>query len=457
MATDIRLVSSIETLYLVNSTGVPVAGGSPTAAATTPFMLELDWTPQAPPQIYTMIGGQPFGVGSRPLYRGYDNVKEAFTLTIVASSANNAADLLQRIRRAASTSLLTFPPFLQIQPNGASNAIGFEIYRLDIQEIVNLRSPAEGFTILRAKIEIERHPFGGWTNTASLENVVNNITLTNTCCTGTSHYTAFATGTGDMIYEGGPLNANIQTNGGATTLWAATIKAREIQSSGSLPLAMSTSGTSLLAINFSPTLTNSSASVGPSYNVGTRFRIMARITSPTANLQVRARVFTYNSHLVYQGSWVTPGTATPNLIDLGGYDTSMLVLENSLYVYVYLDYRSSTGAAATGTLTACEIVQYYAFAKGQISTGTTLWYLESYLSPANGAVNRPQLPFAAAQLWPTGSGTSSFSAAGTPPVYIASAYLWVAWLNYSNQQDTTATMTVTANHGPLFKTLRGTS
>ena len=460
MATDIRLVSSVETIYLVNTTGIPVAGGSPTAAATTPFMLEMDWTPTMPAQIMTMIGGQPFGIGSQPLYRGYDNVKESFMLTVAASSANNAADLLQRIRRAASTSLLTFPPYLSFKPSGASNIIAFQVYRLDIQEIVYQRSPAEGISLLRAKIEIERHPFGGWAFGQNGETLVNAITLTNTCGSGSSHVTAFAAGSGDLIYEGSPLNIdNTGSSENMSTLWIASIAQREIQ--GATNVAVSTSDTSSTGTATSTTYTPSitgSASQKPYYNLGPRFRIMARITSATSTLQLRAVVTSTWGRLMYNGSWVTPGTATPTLIDLGSYDMTLPAIEAGNGLVTISIYARSTSGTATCTITAVEVLQYYTFAVLKYATGIVRIFVRSYVQATDGAITRPAVANITPVLFTnTGIGLP-WTSAGTPPSYFVGASLWVAWINTSNVQNTAATISnITALHAPQFKTLRGTT
>jgi hypothetical protein len=49
MASDYRLISADgTTIYLVNSSGTPLAGGSPYAPATTPFGIDSEWAPIAP-------------------------------------------------------------------------------------------------------------------------------------------------------------------------------------------------------------------------------------------------------------------------------------------------------------------------------------------------------------------------------------------------------------------------
>jgi hypothetical protein len=128
MASDYRLISpaTSKTLYLVNSTGMPLAGGSPFAPSTTPFGIRPDWTPDASEPNAAWQGGAPLANGSRLAFVTNANTEETLPLAFQGTSAEGARRAVQLLRRQFAA-LFAGPCLLYARPDGASEPTYFEI------------------------------------------------------------------------------------------------------------------------------------------------------------------------------------------------------------------------------------------------------------------------------------------------------------------------------------------
>src|SRR5262249_27246940 len=93
---------------------------------------------------------------------------------------------------------------LIVTPQGATNIMYAEIYSATVQEDVTWLNPTGGFGEFHATITWTRSPFFGMVSAG--ETLLNGVTFTNTGTGVNNNTQAFATGSGDLIYEGQPLN-----------------------------------------------------------------------------------------------------------------------------------------------------------------------------------------------------------------------------------------------------------
>ena len=105
MPSDYRLISPATgtTLYLVNSSGSPLAGGSPFAPATTPLGIRPDWTPDASEFEAAYQGGAPLANGSRLASFTNGNLEETLPLIFLGATADAARRAAQLLRRQFAT------------------------------------------------------------------------------------------------------------------------------------------------------------------------------------------------------------------------------------------------------------------------------------------------------------------------------------------------------------------
>ena len=89
-------------------------------------------------------------------------------------------------------------------------------------------------------------------------------------------------------------------------------------------------------------------------------RFVARVASPSANLQLQVRV-QWGADTVYTGPWVTGGSTSGAVYDLGFCDWPPSVRRAAYTTGIsYSVYaRSTNGASATGTMTWHAAVDYF--------------------------------------------------------------------------------------------------
>lgn len=457
MALDVRILSGGSTFYLVNSSGTPTAGGAATGAGTTPYSVNAaEWTLSASPRQVIYSGGMPFRVGATPLYVGYENVVETINIGLRGSSADNTISLIRQLRQILNTALFSTPAVLYWQPHGASQPTHFEIYSADVQETGEWNNPAAGFVDVLCRVTWTRS-LGG--RLSSGETLLNAVSFANTGA-GANIQSLGSSGSGELAYDGQPLNitiAPVSTSNEFRRIYLATVASRNYAavSSGGGSTTASTSWTTFYS--------GATWSVAATRNVGLRARAMARLTTTSANAEIRAeaRLAGANTTLWTGRAVGLSGITAPTLLDLGGFSLDMVrpALGITTYPIFFLySVRSTNGSAVNVQMNYEEQLLAYTFAAadnvnagtGGASVGVNGFQAQS------GRVCLPWADPNIVEYSPAyGEPRDILTWAGTPPRYYPGAYLYLGWLTSGLTHSNLATATVTATQAPLYHTLRG--
>lgn len=449
----------------------PYSGsGTPwTAQATTPYEIAMNdvtgqrWTPQIPPQVPILGGGAPLGLGQTVLGTGYNSVTEQVPIQLKGATHNSAVFLLRQLRQILNQASFSVPAVLAVQPNGSTNVTYYEILYGDVQEDPRFINDEAGSGVMRALITWTRTPFGG--NLSTGETVLNGVLYTNTGTGANNNTQAFSAGTGELVYEGQPLNLTYGTSSTTvcTQLYAASVYKRTYGTTGtgvSIPFSNTTYTlgiTQIVCDSFEVTslLTNASLKI--------RFVPHFSSSNPTA-MRLRFRVVTSTSgttNTLFTSAEVTPSSTNPQYLDMGFITNYVRRTKGitSPVLYLILDYRSPSGAATDITLNSVDILYYYTFCRisggGAIfgSTNTLTGYVDCFPEQTNA----PCLPYPTPKVYSQYAG-GDFSPAvpiiGTPPRYYSGASLWTAW-GTASAWTKTHQVVITATNAPLYRTLRG--
>lgn len=474
MALDVRIISNGTTYYLVNSSGSPVAGGATTAAATTAYSVNAaEWTQTAAKRQTIYSGGPPFGVGSRPVYAGFDNVVETIEIGISGSSSANAIHLIQTLRRILNTALYSTPAVLYWNPDGATNPAYFEIYSADVQEVGDWQNPAAGFTQVLCRVTWTRSAFGSYLN--AQDTILNGVSF-QSCFSGATNCIApYLTGNGDLIYDGQPLNVSI-TNTTASDL--SNLLFGSIYTIKTQPGIISTTTSSTTGVvnttADSPVNLNTEAVDFSSLKI----RLFAETSAATTGSQMQLLVCaislndetsypSFGSQVIYTSPWFTSSNAV-QLIDCG--TIPAVVSNRNVSLYVRLKVRSPTGTSVTVTLNGIHAVFYWEMCRvagasvlpSSAAVGSNFISGFRYNPPGIGTISPVTLPLKQPQILTSTSGTyiSFAPPIGTVPKYHSGASFF-AMSGVSSPATgsvayvTTSTYRVTAFHAPLYHTLRG--
>jgi hypothetical protein len=465
MASDYRLISPATgtTLYLVNSTGTPLADGSPFSPATTPFGIDTKWTPDASEPVAAFQGGAPLVSGSRLAYLTNANIEETIPLVYLGSNADLARAAVQKLRRQFAT-LFAGPCLLYARPNGATEGVYFELETVHLIERAfsgTATSPGEGQANLVIDLKVVRQPYGG---ASSLEGLHSSASLTNTGTGTPDNDLALELNIsplkGDLVYEGQPLNIqfNKPTSQAASTLLLASVASRTYQSiastlSGVTSTTTGSTFTASTAIDISTLRTRR----------GARLRVIGRLTTITAptKAQVRLTIQTASGNTLWVGQWqALPGSnTTAQLIDLQGssLDAIRSPLTGTASVILVVALRSSDGTAVTATLSYLEALLVYDFAIVEAASG--LGSSQSYQClAAQNMSGGGWLPLIPAQASVRDSSDVLIKTAviyGTLPRAFSGASLWVAWRESDGGHTASDTATISISHAPLYRSLRG--
>ena len=464
MASDYRLISPAtgKTLYLVNSTGSALAGGSPFAPSTTPFGIRPDWTPDASEPNAAYQGGAPLANGSRLAFVTNGNSDETLPLAFVGTSAEGARRAVQLLRRQFAA-LFAGPCLLYARPDGASEPTYFEIESAHLVErgfSGTETSPGEGAVNLLIDLTVVRQPYGG---AATLDTLHSAASVANKG-TGTPDNDLLLEANvsplkGDLIYDGQPLNITVAkpTGQSAPTVFLASIASRTYQSINS---AQTTTNTSTGA-NFTASTAIDVSTLRTRRNV--RLRVFARLKTLTApaKQQVRLTVQTASGSTLWQGSWQSlPGSnTTAQLIDLQGstLDALRTPLSGASSVILQAALRSTDGTSVTATLDYLEALLVYDFAMVEAASGLASGQRYQCLSAQNlsGGGWLPLVPAQAAVCDSSDVIVKPAVIKGTLPRAFAGASLWAAWRESDGGHTDTDTTTITIRHAPLYRSLRG--
>lgn len=455
-------VAGTSTTLILSGSGTPYSGsGTPwTSQATSPYQLSMNevtggiWTPTAPDTALVLSGTPPFSDGAELVYRGYANVEETIGIQMAATSYNHAVDLLNRLRRVLSPGLLTEPPVLSVQFNGATNTVVYPIVSARVQESPSFVNQEAGVTtrVIRAILTIVRRPFG-----ASGETTVNSVaSMNNSGTTSPTNLLAFGAGIGDTVSEGAPLNLNITTGTAMTRMYLGSCKSRDYSTTGAA--TYTTSSTS--GVVSSNVVSTTLSSFAANYPAGLRLRFLVH-ASVAANAQFRLEVgLSASSGLpLYVSPWISSTGAVAQLIDCGGFALAAIranpALGGSYAPSVSIRYRSTNGASASVVVTSWQFLYYYDWMvinpdyTNGISASQVVVDCYDYITPY--PARAPRVYSAV-----TSVASNILDARGTAPRYYAGASLFCAYLTGTTGLYTPAnTSQVTAYQLNQYQTLRG--
>jgi len=475
MANQSRLISG-GTNYYIEGGGEYTGSGTPWTSSTgSPYEIAMNtvsgstWTPQAAVRQEVYGGGPPFRNGSTLIYDSYGNVTETVTIQCRATSHDNAVFLLQQLRRILNTALFSTPCILAVQPDGASNAVYFDIYGADVQEDPRFLNEeagvvAAGHALLRAVVTWRRSTHGGVLSSG--ETVLNAASFVNTGTGSPDNIVAYSAGSGDLISEGQPLNIKfVPTFGGATVvarMFLASISDRLYTTTGAVSTSTSLTGNGTSFAT--PFDTQSLTSILPTH---IKPRILVRLASSGSNLQLSYRVFLGDGDddSIFWSPWVSPSGTGATLVDLGPFPVnvfrrSLAMTTPKIYILLYI--RSTNGSSAAVNLTYTELLSCYDFARIDSNSftvnGSTDYVLVDAFAEQTGFAC---LPFDSPRVIGVRTAVSGSPSAvlphrGTLPRYFDAASLYAAWLSSTSYtHTTTAAAAITATHAPLWTTLRG--
>jgi len=419
-----------------NGTGTPWD-----TASTTPFELAMNetagakWTPTVAPKLLVLAGGPPLNNGSLPVWESVGNVTETLVVQARAALHENALTLKHTLEQFLSLAFYNGPVMLEIAEYGS--ATHFEVYAADIQEDMRFRNDENNRGLLRLVVTLTRAPLA---TPASATTVLNAVSITNN-----GNDPKSMTIGGELKYIGQPLNVALSTGefatAGVRNVWLASIYGHTYQSRSD---AISTTSSTGVQIGGGFTIT-----VNILHALKTRF--VARVASPSANLQLQVRV-QWGADTVYTGPWVTGGSTSGAVYDLGFCDWPPSVRRAAYTTGItYSVYaRSTNGASATGTMTWHAAIDYFTWSKITVTSGTGLTHTAQRFK-AGSAGGRVLTP----PLYSLGT-TPNQSAimAGTLPMAYSASKLWVVW-DSAGAHSNSATATCTAIYLPLYRTLIG--
>lgn len=472
MASDYRIISGGTAYYLVNSNGIPTAGGAATAASTTPYAIVDD-------TIIKVAARQVIYAGDTPLSVGFQPVTEEFRIFVMGSSHDNLVSLVQQLRRILNTALYGVPAIFQADPHGGTNPVYFEVYSADVQETNEqymLIAEGDDNNSVICRVIWTRSYAGGRLTTP--ETLINAVSYQSRFSGSPDADSAFSTGGGDLIYDGQPINvyADNTTVGVTLSNWliASGRPYAAVATTQTVTTASTTGATATLSLNNQLTV----ATNVNTYH-GLKVRLLAQTTTATTGSQFRALVSTLAPNLyatyptageqiIYTSPWFTSANAA-QMVDCGTIPTDFLKDTLVQGVYVLLQVRSPAGTSVTVTLSNWIVLYYFDICRSTSALVVSnspagRLRLDSFIRPTTGPSDRPNLPMGRPSLYVT-ADTDTIQLAnspiiGTAPKYYSGASLLVIPQisyppNNSVAYATTHTYTVTATHAPLFHSLRG--
>lgn len=442
MASDFRIIRSDgNTIYLVNSTGSPVAGGNMASPATTPFGVLYDWHPAAPEPPDDEAAS----------FLDYADVAETLPLIYVGSTASGALSAVQLLNEQFTTSF-NAPAVLYAKPNGATQAGYYEIVRgLAASRRIG-KSPGEGATTIGIDLALRRKPFAA---SSALSTLFAASSFTNT---HTGNLVSFGPLIGDMRFQGQPLNIQFDKPAAQSPvvlfLASAYSRSPDTTSSTQSGVTSTTTGNNFTA---SGNIDLSAIRI----RRGLKLRVLARLTTLTspAKAQVKVTVSAASGGTLWVSPWQTLGSnTTAQLIDLGGIGLDQLryPLTNTSNVTIQATIRSTDGTAVTATLGYVEALLYYDFCK--VESGTALGASQRFqlLGAENMSGNGYHpLHEEKAQIVTTADAFIRPVTLRQPLIRaFDGASLYAAWVDANGAHTNTDTTTVTAQMAPLWRSLR---
>lgn len=369
----------------------------------------------------------------------YGNRQVVIPIQARASSQSNLQKLLNPIRELLFGGAYALPVYLTVTYGGLT--VDLLVEGGTLQEGPQFWNDENDRGLLRATLTLECRIGAGAEQTVTGGTTFTNAVI-QTALLGSLK--------GDLRRVGQPLIMTLEGGdialGTTKLIYAAVCSAAA--DSGSLSESLATSSTSGVTAAGAATIGNANVRA-------LRYRTLAQITSPSSNLQVRLYTQYANGsgQIVAQGSeWISVGTSTI-ILDLG---YAKPQLPGSGNLHCRLQYRSSNGAATSGTLSRVRALAYYTFCKITTpnATGTNGRIDIASPSPSNEQdLGGSGITSGGAVVYNSTPAIEQIcTVAGSLPVAILNGQLFLAWTS-NGVFDPADTITVAANTLPLYETL----
>lgn len=459
----VSILSEGVSYYLSGSTKTNYTGtGTPwTAETTTPYRLSLNdgspiWVPQPSPARLVMSGGI-------LVDQSYDTIVESVGVQMYANSADNAIALLRQLRQVLNTALWSLPPLLVIQ--GGTNTAYYEIYGADVVETASYITEGSATNIvIRATITWTRAAHGG---VASLTTLQSGITVTNSGTGANNNTRALGALTGDLIYDGMPLNIKFApaSAGSRYRFTFATVYQRTYVT------AISGSDTTSSTTGVPAWTDTTAALTNPARTRnGLRLKVLLRCTSISAKARVRLTITNgAGTSTFWEGPWVaSPGSTGVCQIDITPQGVALDFVRRAMFESGDLSFilyiKSTDGTSITVNTHSVEYLLAYTFCRLSsgsiaISTSNSSFVAIEQAQNLNGTAYVPCIGTAQAGIDTAGTDFpyTPISKYGTLPRAISGASLYFSWTDTNGDHANTDTATVTTQLLPLYQTLRGGS
>lgn len=460
-ANTVAIVSEGTTYYFWDASGTrtPYAGsGTPwTSAATSPYTLSNtndDWVPTPAEPVLINAGGPPFSIGRQPLYVGYDTIADTIGVQLYATTKDNAIFLLNQLRQILGTALFSTPPLLSVK--SGTNTGYCEIVSARVAEMPTYIDEGTG-SMWRAIMTIIRAPFF---SPAAMTTLLSGVTITNRGTSTNPNIRALGALTGDLVYEGMPLN--IKADPGASMLgqywYFATVYQRTYAATTATKTTSSTAG----EVAYTDTSTTGITDAARARN-GLRLRTILRLSAMSAKAQLQFYLLGKTSlQILWRGPWVSGNATTTTQVDLTPQGVPLDLIRraeiSSGDVGIGILVRSTDGTSVTVTNVSIEYLLYYTFCR--IDTTTEVGAANFDFLQIEQAQNLNGTAFVpsrgSAFTVTSGAGIADIAdVRGTLPRAYSGASLYMSWLYATYQYIATDTATVTVKLLPLYRSVRG--
>lgn len=433
------------------------SGSAWTSESTSPFELSnndvtgANWTATSAPAMVVFRG-------TRPYSRRRNNVTETIGLQLKATTKDNAVLLAQTLFRALDTGDMGQPP--QLGNTVGTSACYAEVYNADLAILGNYINEPPGTTnatphMFRALLTITRSAYFG-VRDGNVELAITSQTIANTGTGTPDNVVPYATMSGDFVNSGQPLNVALTTPSSTAgpPYYLASVYQRVYTNTAQSVVTSSTTGVTATAVaTHDMTQYFRRKGITP--------RVLARITSPNALLEMQLTVTDFgNSTAVYTSPWIGFSTNAV-LVDFGSFSPEpwriMAADSFSVAASFNFSYRSTSGGATTGTIDYVEVLDAYTFATITGPTVSTTGWLRAITFPdsRNQLVCLPYESTFATSVTTYGDLGNLGVVRGELPKYVAGASLYAAWHDSSGAHTTTRTADVFASHAPLWQGARG--
>lgn len=364
-------------------------------------------------------------------YQSYPNVQEPpIPIHIRATTHDAAVAVLRMLKQELQSVSYRSPAVLVLQPDGATNAACSEIYSASFAINPLFTNDENGHELLRTTLTIERHPF--FTNQSSTTSVFSSTSANN----ASSH--ALPTPTGDLYYEGQPINYSITPSN-----FAASGMSKVYLASCKTPFTTTSQagnrGTGTYAIQVND--------INPWVNdFRLRMRILQQYSAGSGVVQLYVEGVGYSERITVNGA---------SYVDLGDFPVDVL-RENDGSTQITVRMIVVSGSV---TLANTTFVPYYDWCTIAPTVPESYAGSELIVRSFRGTspTSRPRLPLTAPQAYFNVSGVALVPAPiiGTVPRIYPSSRLFIAFHRANGTFNSSDTVSLSATTVPLFLSFRG--